>query len=140
MQHKGKVSERTQSSVVGVCFGFTKKCSDIPGRLVKDPDFRSRRCLVTHGQLMEDLLLISNLVMKNLMYLTIAYLDDCICPGGGCELATIKRFRSAWGKFRELLPVLTCKAISLNTRGQMYQLYQRDDGLFIRMLGPQTRR
>ena len=48
-----------------------------------------------HGQLMEDLLLISNLVMKNLMYLTIAYLDDCICPGGGCELATIKRFRSA---------------------------------------------
>ena len=47
------------------------------------------------------------------------YLGDCICPGGGCELATIKRCRSAWGKFTELLLLLTSKVISLNTRGQM---------------------
>ena len=45
------------------------------------------------------------------------YLCGCICPGRGCELDTIKRFHSAWGKFRELLPLLTCKAISLNTHG-----------------------
>ena len=36
------------------------------------------------------------------------------------ELPTIKRCCSAWGKFRELLCFLTCKAISLNTRCQMY--------------------
>ena len=47
------------------------------------------------------------------------YLGGCICPGGGCELATTKRCHSAWGKFRELLPLLTSKAISLSTRGQM---------------------
>ena len=37
-----------------------------------------------------------------------------IWPGGGCEFATIKRYCLAWGKFRELLPLLTCEAISLN--------------------------
>ena len=42
------------------------------------------------------------------------YLGDCISPGGYCELATIKRCHPAWGKFRGLLPLLTCKAISLN--------------------------
>ena len=31
------------------------------------------------------------------------YLGDELCPGGGCELATIARSRAAWGKFRELL-------------------------------------
>ena len=35
------------------------------------------------------------------------YLGDCICPGGRCELATIKRCHSTWGKFRELLPLIT---------------------------------
>ena len=48
------------------------------------------------------------------------HLGDFICPGGSCELATIKRCHSTWGKFRELLPLFTCKAISLTTRGQMY--------------------
>ena len=27
------------------------------------------------------------------------YLVDEICPGGGCELATIARTRAAWGSF-----------------------------------------
>ena len=48
------------------------------------------------------------------------YLGDCICPGGDCALATIKGCRSAWGKFRELLPLHNCKVISLSTRGHMY--------------------
>ena len=39
------------------------------------------------------------------------YFGDCICPGGSCELATFKRCRSAWGKCKKLLPLLTCKAI-----------------------------
>ena len=37
------------------------------------------------------------------------YLGDCICPGGGCELATIKKCYSAWGNFREMLPCLLAK-------------------------------
>ena len=82
MQYAGKVSGRTQSSVVDVHFGFTKSV-DIPGRLVEDRDLRCRRC-VGNAQ-------------------AILYLGDCICPGGGCELATLKRCCFAWGKFREFL-------------------------------------
>ena len=47
------------------------------------------------------------------------YLGDKICPGGGCELVTIARTRAAWGKFRELLPLLTFTTISLARRGNL---------------------
>ena len=63
---------------------------------------------------MEVLVLKFNLPMASLMYLTIS-LGDFTCPGGGCELATIKSCCSAWAKSRELLPLLT-----LNTRGHLY--------------------
>ena len=42
------------------------------------------------------------------------YLGDELCPGGGCELATIARTRAAWGKFRELLPLLSSSSFLLN--------------------------
>ena len=48
------------------------------------------------------------------------YLGDEICPGGGCELATIVRTRAAWGKFHELLPLLTSTTISLARHGKLY--------------------
>ena len=38
------MSERTQSSVVDIRFGFTKSAL-ICDRLVEDPDFRCERCL-----------------------------------------------------------------------------------------------
>ena len=40
-----------------------KKCSNISGRLAEDPDSKCRGVLVKHGQLMEDLVLKSNLLM-----------------------------------------------------------------------------
>ena len=40
-----------------------KTCSNISLRLVEDPDFKCRGVLVKHGQLMEDLVLKSNLLM-----------------------------------------------------------------------------
>ena len=88
---------------------------------MRDPDFICRRCLgnvraIDRRPYVEVQLAAYKLdVVDNFVYL-----GDCICPGGGCELATIKRCHSAWEKFRELLPLLTCKAVSLNTRGQMY--------------------
>ena len=51
----------------GCSFWVHRKCSDILGRLVEDPDFRCRSCLGNHGQLMEDLVLKSNFLMENLM-------------------------------------------------------------------------
>ena len=35
------------------------------------------------------------------------YLGDMLSAGGGCELAAITRCKCAWGKFRQLLPLLT---------------------------------
>ena len=121
VQYAGKELEKAQSSVVDVCFGFTNFFFDVPGQLVEDPDFRCRRCLgnaqAIYGRPCVEVQLSDGKldVVDNSVYL-----GDCICPGGDCELATNKRCRSAWGKFRELLPLLTFKAISLNTHGQMY--------------------
>ena len=48
------------------------------------------------------------------------YLGDELCPGGGCELATISRTRAAWRKFRELLLLLSSATISLARRGMLF--------------------
>ena len=40
--------------------------------------------------------------------------------GGGCELASITRCKCAWAKFRQLLPLLANRHLSLLTRGRVY--------------------
>ena len=97
------------------------------GRLAEDPDFRCRRCLVNaqaiDGRPCVEVQLADGKfdVLDNFVYR-----GDCISPGGGCELATIKRYRSAWGKFRDLLTWLTYKEIYLNISGQMYSSCVRE--------------
>ena len=49
------------------------------------------------------------------------YLGDSQCPGGTCEACTIHRCRVAWGRFRELLPLLTNKGLSLSHRGVVFR-------------------
>ena len=86
-------------------FWVHKKCSDVPGKLVEDPDFRCKRCLGTaqaiDGRLCTEVQLdaVDNFV----------YPDDCICPGGGFELATIKRCHSALGRLENSCPCLLVK-------------------------------
>ena len=48
------------------------------------------------------------------------YLGDFIGQRGGCFDATTARIRSAWNKFRDLLPILTCRGLSLMVRGYAY--------------------
>ena len=48
------------------------------------------------------------------------YLGDMISAGGGCELAAVTRCKCAWGKFRQLLPLLTNCNVPLVTRGRVY--------------------
>ena len=43
-----------------------------------------------------------------------------ICPGCGCELATINQNRAVWGKFCEMLPLLTSTKIYLARCGKLY--------------------
>ena len=90
MQNAEKVLRRTQSPVADVRFGFTKMCSEIPGKLVEDPDFRCRYLgntrVIDGRHYVEVQLAYGKLdVLDNFVYL-----GDYTCPGGGCELATIK--------------------------------------------------
>ena len=48
------------------------------------------------------------------------YLGDMLSAGGGCELAAITRCKCAWGKFRQLLPLLTNRHLPLLTRDKVY--------------------
>ena len=43
-----------------------------------------------------------------------------LSAGGSCELAAITRCKCAWGKFRQLLPLLTNRQMPLLTRGKVY--------------------
>ena len=48
------------------------------------------------------------------------YLGDMLSAGGGCETAVTTRVKTAWKKFRELLPVLTSRHLSYKTHGHVY--------------------
>ena len=48
------------------------------------------------------------------------YLGDMLSAGGGCEIAVTTRVKTAWKKFRKLLPVLTSRHLSYKTRGHVY--------------------
>ena len=48
------------------------------------------------------------------------YLSDMLSAGGGCEITVTTRVKTAWKKFRELLPVFTSRHLSYKTRGHVY--------------------
>jgi len=48
------------------------------------------------------------------------YLGDMIGAGGGAEESSRARVRCAWGKFRELSPLLTSRGVSLKVKGKLY--------------------
>ena len=43
-----------------------------------------------------------------------------LSAAGGCELSTITRVKTAWKKFKDLLPVLSSRHLSFKTRGHVY--------------------
>ena len=99
-----------------------KKCSKISGKMKPDPNFRCSRCLGTarpidgrpckHMNIGDDLLDVVD---------CFCYLGDTIDAGGGCNLSAITRARTAWGRFRQLLPILTNRCISYQTRGKVFR-------------------
>ena len=99
-------------------------CSGIRGKLKLDPTYRCSRCLglarpIDNRPTVEIEIDDDKLEVVDCF----CYLGDMICPGGGCELSSITRIRSAWGKFRELLPLLTSRSISFITKGEVYTTY-----------------
>ena len=102
-------------------FWVHKKCSDISGRLKADPNFVCRRCRglarPIDGRLFTEIPVgLCSLECVD----EFCYLGDMLGAGGGCENAVITRCRVAWGKFRKLLPVLTCRYLSFQIRGSVY--------------------
>ena len=98
-----------------------KKCSGFKGRLKPDPNYRCERCMGLCRP--EDGRPEKHVTLECIQLDVVEsfrYLGDEICPGGGCELTTIARTRAAWGKFRELLPLLTSTTISLARRAKLY--------------------
>ena len=58
------------------------------------------------------------------------YLGDMLGAGGGCESAVITRGRTAWGKYRDLLPILSSKNVALRTKGRVYDTCIRSAMLY----------
>ncbi|XP_055997814.1 uncharacterized protein LOC130047231 [Ostrea edulis] len=97
-----------------------KKCSGLV-RLSVDPDFRCSRCRGTarpyDGRPQSDIQVgLDKLEVVG----SFCYLGDMLSAAGGCDLATTTRVKTAWKKFRELLPVLTSRHLSYKTRGRVY--------------------
>ena len=53
------------------------------------------------------------------MVASFCYLGDMLSAGGGCEITVTTRMKTAWKKFRELLPVLTSRNLSYKTPGHV---------------------
>ena len=98
-----------------------KKSSGIKGLLRPDPEFRCTRCLGTARAIDERE--VSEVEVGNEKLEVVPefyYLGDMLSAGGGCELAATTRCKCAWGKFRQLLPLLTNRHLPLLTRGKVY--------------------
>ena len=98
-----------------------KKCSGIHGKLKSDDTFKCKRC--TGDARPIDARPFEHIYIGDEKFEVVdsfCYLGDTLSAGGGCELSSITRIRVAWGKFRELLPILTSRSLSLMKRGEIY--------------------
>ena len=62
-----------------------------------------------------------------------------LSAGGGCEIAVTTHVKTAWKKFRELLPVLTSHHLSFKTRGHVYSSCVRSTMLHASETWPLTK-
>ena len=100
-----------------------KKCSGLR-RLKVDPNYRCPRCLgdarPIDGRTQKDVQVGPD---KLEVVASFCYLGDMLSAAGGSELSTTTRVKTAWKKFKELLPVLSSRHLSFKTRGRVYSLY-----------------
>ena len=91
-----------------------KKCSGVKGKLVEGVKFTCPVC-VKGGH--DDPLAEKEVVMDEAGKLQcvdkFCYLGDMLGCGGGAGDAVRSKVRCAWGKFRELAPILTVRGMSL---------------------------
>ena len=97
-----------------------KKCSGLKC-LKKDPDYRCTRCQGTaHPLDRRPQKEVQVRPDKLEVVAPFCYLGDMLSAAGGCELSTITSVKTAWKKFKNLLPVLSSRHLSFKTRGRVY--------------------
>ena len=97
-----------------------KKCSGLK-RLTEDPDYRCTQCQGTarllDGRPEREAQVWSD---KLAVLASFCYLGDMLSAAGGCELSTTTHVKTAWKKFKELIPVLSSHHLSFKTSGCVY--------------------
>ena len=97
-----------------------KKCSGIKGSMVKIlKSFTCKGCLnpaTSAGRTSIDIGASANLELVD----KFCYLGDMLSVEGDADAAVEARIRVGWNKFRQLVPLLTNKDISLIRRGKLY--------------------
>ena len=102
-------------------FWVHKCCSNIKGPLKPDTDFKCKKCRgeVSNASIpdIEPVVINGQEIKKVTCF---CYLGDFVRQRCGYFDATTARIRSSWKKFRDLLPILTCRGLSLKSRGYAY--------------------
>ena len=97
-----------------------KKCSGFK-RLKKDSDYRCTQCQGTarplDGRPQKDVQVGPD---KLEVVASFCYLGDMLSAADGCELSTTTHVKTAWKKFKNLLPVLSSRHLSFKTHGHVY--------------------
>ena len=116
-----------------------KKCSGLK-RLKKDPDYRCTRCQGTarplDGRPQKEVQVGPD---KLEVVASFCCLGDMLSAAGGCELSTTTHVKTAWKKFKDLLPVLSSRHLSFKTRGHVYSSCVRNAMLHASETWPLTK-
>ena len=95
-----------------------KKCSGFK-RLTNDPDYICTRCQGTAAPWTTDNRGVQVGPEDLDVVASFCYLGDMPSAADGCELSSTTRVKTAWKKFKELLPVLFSRQLSFKTRGRV---------------------
>ena len=95
-----------------------KRCSRIKGILSTAVNFKCSTCVSPPSAQQPTISLAgNNLEVVN----QFCYLGDMLEASGGAESSSITRAKCGWKKFRDLLPLLGSKAVSLKLKGELYK-------------------
>ena len=116
-----------------------KKCSWLK-RLTKDPNFRCTWYQGTarplDGKPQKEVQVGPD---KLEVVASFCYLGVMLWAAIGCEFSTITCVKTAWNKFKELLPALPSRHLSFMTRGHVYSSCERSAMLHARETWPLTK-
>ena len=117
-----------------------KKCTGLK-KLAPDPTYKCPRCRGDPGVRKIDgrpfeKVQVDETELDNVD--SFCYLGDMLSAGGGCMSAVTTRCKSAWGKFRQLLPLLTARSLPPKTKGRLFSSCVRSTLLHASETWPMT--